>query len=120
MKSSQTHYSTKTYESPHDKKTVSASAVVKIQAVSLLDVVLSVITESETTDLELNCSLEGQTCLVAGDELALAASVRALLEHAEPGSRGTANLMSAGGVITLTLFDGEQARWSAQFSEIYP
>ena len=91
----------------------------------MLNVLLAVSTEFDAPDFHLESSFEGQTCLVAGDEEALTDTLRGLLEIAQrtsgPDHKLTANLASAGGLVTLTLSeDRGPAQWSLQFPELHP
>jgi len=97
----------------------------EIQAVSLLNILLAVGTESSSPEFHLESTLEGQTCLVAGNEAALTDTLRGLLEIAQrtsgPNHKLTANLATAGGLVTITLSeDSGPAQWSLQFPEIQP
>ena len=96
----------------------------EIQAVSLLNVLLAVSTEFDTPDFHLESSLEGQTCLVAGNEAALTDTLRGLLQIAQrnsgPNPKLTANLASTGGLVTLTVSEASGlAQWSLQFPEVH-
>ncbi len=98
---------------------------VETQAVSLLNVLLAVSTESDAPEFRLESSFDGQTCLVAGNEAALTDTLRGLLEIAQrtsgPNHILRANLASTGGLVTLTLSeDSGPAQWSLQFPELQP
>ncbi|MEO8129732.1 MAG: hypothetical protein ABJF23_13745 [Bryobacteraceae bacterium] len=104
---------------------MSAGFKVETHAVSLLSVLLAVSTEVDGPDFRLESSFEGQTCLVAGNEAAITDTLRGLLEIAQrisgPSHKLTANLASAGGLVTLTLSEESgPAHWSLQFPELYP
>ena len=102
---------------------MSAGTNLEIEAVSLLNVLLAVSTEFDAPDFHLESKFDGQTCLVAGNEAALTDTLRGLLEIAQrtsgPNHKLTANLASAGGLVTLTLSeDSGPAHWSLQFPEL--
>jgi hypothetical protein len=103
------------------------SAVIHLEAtpVSLLDILLAASTELAISDLMVDSSFDGQTCLVAGDQSALTEAVFGLLHNTKrtsgPGQRYSASVQATGETVTLTLcVAGGSPQWSLQFPELHP
>lgn len=101
------------------------NAVADFQVVSLLDVLLSVSTDLFNPCIQIDSSFDGQTCLVRGDEAALAETLRGLVENALRSSgcasRLAAAIQSTGRTVTLTLSERTGgAEWALQFPEVRP
>jgi hypothetical protein len=94
-------------------------------AVSLLDVLLSASTEPAIRQLRVESSFEGQSCLVAGHEAALADALLGLFRNTVRAGKEnqwySARVTATGETVTLTLSEeGGGTQWSLQFPELHP
>ena len=86
---------------------------------------MSASTEVAISDLQVDSSFEGQTCLVSGDESALTDAVLGLLHNTRrafgPDQRYSISVRATGETVTLTM-SGEAGnpQWSLQFPELHP
>jgi len=103
------------------------SAVIQVEspAVSLLDILLAATTATTGSELHVDSSFDGETCLVDGDESTVTDALLALLHHATRVSgenqRYCASVKATGETVTLTLLaETGGAQWSLQFPERHP